>query len=110
MTASRPALYHNLVEEFTHFFLNNTTGDIVHGTARDIKREFFFYDNHIDYKYINQIMTEEFGFEREDGSIYYEPFRYSLGDKSPLSSTKTTGRPYIIPRKIFVNDKINVDV
>ena len=108
MTASRPALYHNLVEEFSHFFLNNQTEEFVYGTARDIKREFFFYENNIDYKYINQIMTDEFGFEKVEESIYYEPFRYSLGDKSPLASTKTTGRPYIITKKTFINEKSEV--
>jgi len=70
---SRSGLYKELIELFTHYFLNSEQKECL-CTPGDIKDKFFCNNNNIDRNYIRRVIKLEFEREPSEKVLYYSPF------------------------------------
>ncbi len=97
---SRSGLYKDLEIEIADYFDNNKL-ESFDATAKDLKKEFFPYDNHVSPSYINRVLRSEFNMcpieDSKGNPVRYTPFGKEL-------TPSKTGRPFRFSRSGFTKE------
>jgi hypothetical protein len=105
---SKSGLYKELYIIFKNMFANYTLTpklpDHVLATPTDIKNKFFDKNSGISVAYINEVLKDEFKFERFGKSKRYIPFAAEKATVIGEGSESVVGWPFIVPTDMFTSD------
>ena len=92
---SKSWLHKELKESFQDYFDNSqSNSNYLHVTPTDIKDKWFHNNSQVQRNYIKTVLKNEFGFSQISKVERYSPFQES----------SKTGRPYIVPKSLFVKE------
>lgn len=96
---SKSGLYHELVEHFTDWFLND--GEFKSQmifTPKDIKNKWFLSNHQVNFNYIKRTLIHDFNLHNTGKSTRYTPLN---------GGPKQVGKPYFLQRKdILIGDQV----